>query len=841
MRWMVRADASGLVGEIRLSKQELDRLGREAQRSGARAGRARRGWAVFGREMEASRRRATALRLAMIALATGGAARVGASFLSAASDAEELRSQFAAVFRELTAEARAWARAHAEAVGRSSLDIEQYLATLQDTFVPLGFARREAFGFSRTLAQLGVDLARFKNAAEPETIDLLTSAIVGNHEAVRRFGIVITESTLKQELMNAGIAGGVQAATEQDKVLARLRIILRSTGDAQGDAARTADQYANRVRALTGDWRDFQVLFGQSLIPAAQTGIALLRDLLRELSDGADPDRLGREIEDRFRSVLLGAAGAADAVAAPLDIVTTVVNELATAFNKLPPWVQEIGLLGAVLLGRKGRLALLGTIAAGEIVGDLEDQVGRMQAGAGARQGKADRERLGRMKANRERLGLEDPTLQEQRLQARIEARAAARSRAGAGSRPDDGPAPLIDLAGGSLIGIGQGGGGPGAQEGLEDYFRRLDEERRRSAQAGPTKPRPLPLPKISAGTGPGAGGAGGAGGFEDVLGATAGLAAAQRAVGRVLRRAAGGPSRCGPGDRGGRDRPRDALRARHRRNRALARRDPGLARPDGGGLRRARRPGRGGLSGAHRQGRRGIGRAPETGRRRTRARGLRRRWRTMRPTRSTPPTRSSRPPRGRWAGMEDALVDFVRTGRLSFSSLVDSDRRRPRAHRDPPGHHRAADQRFGGPVRRRRRRAAGSAGPIRPATASAMPAPSPASAGSPATGSIRACSSARPGCMAAASWATRSPPSCAGAKACSPPSRWRRWGRRLPSPSRSGSRTAARRRPGAASASFTAEDGRRVIRHRGQRRWRPAATLRGRPSDRARRFAAGK
>ena len=249
----LRADASGLVGEIRLSKQELDRLGREAQRAGGRAGRARRGWAAFGREMEASRRRATALRLAMIALATGGAARVGASFLSAASDAEELRSQFAAVFRELTAEARAWARAHAEAVGRSSLDIEQYLATLQDTFVPLGFARREAFGFSRTLAQLGVDLASFKNAAEPETIDLLTSAIVGNHEAVRRFGIVITESTLKQELMNAGIAGGVQAATEQDKVLARLRIIMRSTADAQGDAARTADQYANRSRAASGE------------------------------------------------------------------------------------------------------------------------------------------------------------------------------------------------------------------------------------------------------------------------------------------------------------------------------------------------------------------------------------------------------------------------------------------------------------------------------------------------------------------------------------------------------------------------------------------------------------
>ena len=97
----------------------------------------------------------------------------------------------------------------------------------------------------------------------------------------------------------------------------------------------------------------------------------------------------------------------------------------------------------------------------------------------------------------------------------------------GAGGTPRI-PAPLIDLAGGSLIGRGRGEAGPGAQATLAEILGRLDEERRRSAQAGPAESRPLPLPKIPARAGPGAGGAGG---FEDVLGSTAGLAAAQRAV----------------------------------------------------------------------------------------------------------------------------------------------------------------------------------------------------------------------------------------------------------------------------------------------------------------------
>ena len=292
----IRADGRGLVGEVRRSRGEIDRLGRTTQQAGRRAARSRLAWERMGRSMEATRRRATGLRLAMASLAAFAGFRVGASFIKAASDAEELRSQFDQVFRELSTEARAWADVQADAVGRSTLDLQQYLATLQDTFVPLGFARRESFELSRTLAQLGIDLASFKNAAEPETIDLLTSAIVGNHEAVRRFGIVITESTLKQELMRRGIEGGVRAATEQQKVLARVAIILRSTADAQGDAARTSDQFANQMRRLRGNVRDLSVEIGEELLPIAndlvttlnenREGIAQgLRNILEQLRD----------------------------------------------------------------------------------------------------------------------------------------------------------------------------------------------------------------------------------------------------------------------------------------------------------------------------------------------------------------------------------------------------------------------------------------------------------------------------------------------------------------------------------------------------------------------------
>lgn len=499
----LRADASGLVGEVRLSERELRRLGLQAERAGGRARLAGRLWSGFGREMEATRRRATGLRLAMTALATGVGVRVAGSFLEAASSAEELRSQFDAVFRGLSGEARQWAQVHADAVGRSTLDIEAYLATLQDTFVPLGFARREAFELSRTLTQLGVDLASFKNAAEPETIDLLTSAIVGNHEAVRRFGIVITESTLNQELLNAGFERGVKGATDLQKVMARVRIILRSTSDAQGDAARTADQYANRVRALTGDWRDFQTFFGSSLIPTAQDGIAILRSVLTELQEGADPEALGRELQARFRSILLGTAAAADALAVPLNVAKTVIVEIVEGFNALPPWVREIGVLGAVLFGRRGRLALLATIAIGEIVGEIGDRsqrrVEELERTIGNLENKLERSRAGTSAP----FGPEGTITRQlenalEQAQRQLElARAAERL------RPREDTGPTIGISGGSLFGRGRAEEGQSLVDQLEELFLRFDAE---SERRQPPERQPLPLPAIPRGAAAGAG-----------------------------------------------------------------------------------------------------------------------------------------------------------------------------------------------------------------------------------------------------------------------------------------------------------------------------------------------
>ena len=72
---------------------------------------------------------------------------------------------------------------------------------------------------SKTLVELAVDVGSFKNiASDREVIDSFTSAIVGNHRAVRAYGVVLTNATIEQAAMEAGIRKTFKELTELEKV-----------------------------------------------------------------------------------------------------------------------------------------------------------------------------------------------------------------------------------------------------------------------------------------------------------------------------------------------------------------------------------------------------------------------------------------------------------------------------------------------------------------------------------------------------------------------------------------------------------------------------------------------
>lgn len=225
-------------------------------------------------------------KFALLAVTAGVAlTAIALKLVGVASMAEETGAKFDTVFRDLSASARQWAEDFGQSVGRARQDVQSWMAGLQDTFVPLGIARDKAFELSKSLVTLAVDVASFNNKVDEEVIRDFTSALVGNHETVRKFGVIISESAIKQAAFNAGIDKTYSQLTDLEKVMLRYDIILRGTTDAQGDAIRTSESYANQVKRLRANLTDTAEMLGNKLIPRFTEIVKLTNEWIKENQD----------------------------------------------------------------------------------------------------------------------------------------------------------------------------------------------------------------------------------------------------------------------------------------------------------------------------------------------------------------------------------------------------------------------------------------------------------------------------------------------------------------------------------------------------------------------------
>ena len=214
--------------------------------------------------------------LLLYTFAIGGVIRALGSFVKSASDAAEEQSKFNIVFGDFGDEALKFADHIQSSFGIAKSEMVSLMAKLQDTFVPLGFSREQASELSIAMSQLALDVGSLQNRMTSEVAARFTSAIVGNHEAVRELGISITEAELKTESMRLGLAGLGKELTKEQKLLSRLSLISRGSADAQGNLTDTQFEFANALRGTQGRLRTLREDIGNMIIPFAKVGLVMV-------------------------------------------------------------------------------------------------------------------------------------------------------------------------------------------------------------------------------------------------------------------------------------------------------------------------------------------------------------------------------------------------------------------------------------------------------------------------------------------------------------------------------------------------------------------------------------
>lgn len=286
--------------------------------------------------------------------------------IKSASGMEETMNKFNVVFGESAERVKAWGDQYAESVDRSKRQTADFPAGSQDLFVPMGFAAEAAEAMSKQVTKLAVDLASFNNKKDPEVLRDLHAALTGSGEVMKKYGVILSEAAVKQELLNQGM--DPKTASEQAKAQARLAIILRGTKAAHGDAIRSAGSFANQMKRFWATIDDDAVKIGSVLLPVVTPLIKAAGDVAKFVG------YLISENKDLVVTVAAAAAvvfllgGGITALGLAATVAATAPGGLATVLGFI---MSPTGLLLAGLTGVVGYL-----IYTGDVVDWLKEHFG---------------------------------------------------------------------------------------------------------------------------------------------------------------------------------------------------------------------------------------------------------------------------------------------------------------------------------------------------------------------------------------------------------------------------------------------------------------------------------
>jgi hypothetical protein len=199
------------------------------------------------------------------------AVKLGVDAVGAASDLMETQNKVGVIFGNSSDAVLEFGDTAVTALGQTQTQALEAAATFAQFGKAAGLAGNDLVDFSTEFVTLSADLASFNNSSPEEAITALGSALRGEAEPLRRFGVLLDDATLKTKAMEMGISDGTSKLTTQQKVLAAHAVVLEQTTDAQGDFARTADGLANTTRILSAAVEDAKAEIGLGLVAAIET------------------------------------------------------------------------------------------------------------------------------------------------------------------------------------------------------------------------------------------------------------------------------------------------------------------------------------------------------------------------------------------------------------------------------------------------------------------------------------------------------------------------------------------------------------------------------------------
>ena len=244
-----------------------------------------------------------------------GLIKVGKQAVQTASDLQEVQNVVEVSFGSMSAEVDKFAENALKKFGLSKLSAKQFASTFMAMSNGMGIAAEAGKNMSLNLTALAGDLASFRNVEQDVAFTALKSVFTGETETLKQFGIVMTEANLEAYALSQGITKSYSAMSQAEKVALRYSFVLNATKNAQGDFARTSNNWANQVRILKEQFKELAGIIGNGLLKVLQPLIILLNKVLGlaiSVANSLSQAFGGKKIKESSTSVSNMASGMGD-------------------------------------------------------------------------------------------------------------------------------------------------------------------------------------------------------------------------------------------------------------------------------------------------------------------------------------------------------------------------------------------------------------------------------------------------------------------------------------------------------------------------------------------------
>lgn len=259
-----------------------------------------------------------------------GALGLGVKWAGEMEDAEAMTRQ---VFGAMSGDMERWAQDSAEKFGLSSGDALEWANQMGIRLRQIGgLSEQEAGRVAQNLTQLAGDFASAFGGTVDDAATAIGSALTGEFEPLKRYGIVINDAALKNKIFQMTGEDVKGTLSAQQKQTATLALIQEGASIVQGDYARNADGATNAQRTMTAALKDAATALGEVLLPYVTDAVKWITDLV---------DRFKNLSPETQKIIVI-----AGLLAAALGPVVYIVGVLATAIGFL---FSPIGLVVAAI------------------------------------------------------------------------------------------------------------------------------------------------------------------------------------------------------------------------------------------------------------------------------------------------------------------------------------------------------------------------------------------------------------------------------------------------------------------------------------------------------------